>query len=567
MSFNASRRIVGGYSLNDTYDERRQQSRQASPPVLQRAVVIDVICDPRTLTDEIKADLKNSVNNYELVEVLPPNSVIAQLINDDLGNLGITRTILFPFFQSHIQLPVNPGEVVHVIYQDFVGKGTKVGFWLSRIHGNRSVEDVNYTHLDRQFDPNNNFGNWTTSDKSNAKSSTYTPNFPNGGNTLTTYTLSPEKGSDKPFDDIVAGAIASQFTKFEEVPRWHKRPGEFVIQGSNNALILLGNDRQGPVDFTENDIRDYSGTVDIVVGRGRYAPASAEEDPTGTAPRVVKNSRNTLETDKAPFRGANPDGTRKQDNANEGNPDFTNDAARLLVSMQTKGDEKFGVTEIEFPSNTIPIKQPEPSDGGKFNRSYVIGKSDHIRFISRKNNDKGIEGSILLLREGDSSDDKDLGYLFINKHGFQIEANKIYLGKAAKKNPEDGITDNEFNNDQNGYEPYILWSKYKSTVDSLQKQIKQLEEDHQKAIKDLKNEIKDVFSNISKMFAANLAIPYSQNPAITAVQNYLNVVPNTLFIKGEANLRQTGTDIDQEQNNNMNDNVDRKNHSQKIYGE
>lgn len=563
--FNASRRLVGGYNLNDTFEERRQQSRQGSPPVLQSAVVVDVVCDLQMITDEIRDQIRESVNNYELVDVMPINSVIAQLINDDLGNSGTTRTILFPLFSSHFLMPVNPGEVVHVIYQDFVGKGMKVGYWVSRAHGNRSVEDINYTHLDRQFDPNNNFGNWSTADKKNATASIYTPNFPNGGNTINSYTLSPEKGSQNPYDDIVEQAIAAQMMVPEVVPRWNKRPGEFIIQGSNNTLIVFGDDREGSASYTEGDIRGYSGKIDIVAGRGRYMPENADQDPEGTAPRVVANSRGNLETDKAPFRGAKPDGTRKKDNPNEGNPDYMHDASRLLVSMQTKGDEKLGVTEIEFPGETIPVEQPDVVDGGKYNLAYAAAKSDHIRLVARKNKDKGVKGTILLLREGDS-EDEDLSYMFVNEHGMQIESKKVYLGRAAKINPSEA-TEDDFNGDKGGYEPYILWSKYKDTVDNLQNQINELKEQHQSAIESLRSEVSDLFTKMQISFASNLAIPYSQNPALTSAQIQISTKLPTIQTAGTQEFTEATKNLNDKQSKNDKDNVDRKNHSQKIYGE
>ena len=52
--------------------------------------------------------------------------------------------------------------------------------------------------------------------------------------------LSSVKG---PFDMIFTGSIGNKSVTFEPVPRFTKRPGDFVIQGSNNTLISLGEER------------------------------------------------------------------------------------------------------------------------------------------------------------------------------------------------------------------------------------------------------------------------------------------------------------------------------------
>lgn len=563
--FNVSRRIVGGYTLNNTYDERRLQSSKGSPPPFQSAVVIDVICDLSLLTDEVKNEIKNSVNNYELLEVMPVNAVIAQLINDDLGNAGTNRTILFPFFSSHIMMPVSPGEIVHVVYQDLIGKGMKVGYWISRIHGNRSVEDANYTHLDRQFDPNNNLGNWSTADLRNVTSETYTATFPNGGNTITTYDLTPRQPGENPYDEIVERAIASNLRRSEVVPRWNKRPGEFILQGSNNSIIILGDDREGPAEPQEGDARDYSGKIDIVAGRGRYLPQSPTEDPDGTAPRVVENARGALETDKAPFRGADKTtGARKKDNPREGDPDYINDAARLLIAMRVNGDERLGVLEQEFPENIIPIEQPEESE--TYNRAYAAAKADHIRLLARRDEERGIKGTILFMREGDEESGEDPKFIYINEHGIQFDAEKIYLGRAVMKDPSEA-TDDDFNSENGKYEPYILWSKYKDTVDNLQDQINELKEKHESAMKALREEVSGLFSDIAIALSANVSVPYSSNPAITAMQAQINARVANLSLAGTSDFESVNNKLKKMQDDNGNNNVSRKNHSQKIYGE
>jgi len=59
-----------------------------------------------------------------------------------------------PFFSSHVKVPVKPGEIVW-IFNDLpssveTGNSFSINsYWMSRVHGLRISEDVNYTHNDR----------------------------------------------------------------------------------------------------------------------------------------------------------------------------------------------------------------------------------------------------------------------------------------------------------------------------------------------------------------------------------------------------------------------------------
>ena len=571
---NVSRRVVGGITTNQI--DIRDGYTNGSPPVLQKAVVVDVIYDYNMLTDEYKQNLVDTVGNYELVEMIPINSIIAKIVSNEEGLSANPNTILFPFFSSHFMLPVKVGEIVHVIYQDYVGRGNKLGFWLSRIHGNKQVEDANYTHLDRQYDPINNLALWTTDNRNDIQSSP-DPSFPNGGGTSDTRTIVPFSPNKNPYDDLRERSFAAFLQTEEVVPRWNKRPQEFVIQGSNNTLICLGEDRAGGAERdTSNeeltDSKGFAGTIDMVVGRGRFPPSSKKETPELTAPRVIANTRGSLETDKAPHRNKDPNSGRLKDNPREGDPDFTNDAARIYVTMQSVADNRFGITSINFPSATLPVSQPTNGEGtGTINRSYVVGKADHIRLVARKNKDKNIEGTILFLREGEASDntndgDRDLSYVFIDKNGINIESKKIFLGTATPENPNENSSI-LYNDDEGPYEPYILWTKYRDTVVNLQEQINELRTKHEEAIKDLRTVTAAAFSSLgSTLTSGGTSIPYGPNSAVAAA-SVTATAESTKITNSAANyLSAVTSSLGTLQTKNNDDNISKKNHSQVIYG-
>lgn len=500
----------------------RQLSTQSEHPTFQRAVVVDVITDLSLLTEGYLNQIANLVDNSELVDVMPINSVIARIVSNQGGVSPNSHTILFPFFSSHLMLPVQPGEQVYVLYEDYGGTGAKVGYWLSRIHSEQTVEDANYTHYDRRFDPSANPGNYTTSQVSERSRDVSAVAFQNGGNTPDTLTLQPSGSLDEnPYQTIVDTSIAFRYVTPEPVPRWRKRPQELVLQGANNSLIMLGEDRNGPIsgaiqqtpiDITKTGTAPrQAGAIDIVVGRGRYFSepgANPREGGTdinppqanSTSPLVTTNSRQYRETDKNPFRSS------REGLANpfEGNPDPIYDAARIYVVQQSKVDENYrlvrvGDVGLQYPDETIPVTQP--AGNGVYGRSYVVAKADHIRLIGRKEENSQIDGTILLIREGErntatrggtpgsaaeandaQSSNGTLSYLYINEDGeMQLEGKRIILSRGEDEK-----------------EPYLRYTYYNAHIEELKTQIKALA-DQVQAITDAYNQA----------FLSATAIPYS----------------------------------------------------------
>ncbi|NBU98349.1 MAG: deoxyribodipyrimidine photo-lyase, partial [Spirochaetia bacterium] len=458
-------------------EELKNIRTSGTPPVLQRAVVIEVISDPFSLTQEYLDQLATTISNPEVVDVMPINSIVARVISANQGIDGSANIVLFPFFSSHFLMPVNPGETVYVIFENLQNLGTKIGFWLTRGHTYRTIEDLNYTHADRMFQGNLNPGNYSTSDKANKPTDSPVPDFPNGAGTSDSVTLSTDEKNKDPFQNIIENSISYPLITPEAVPRWIKRPQEFVLQGSNNALINLGEDRNGSIygasGSNATDMRGQAGTIDIVVGRGRIKTLPEFNPGDGSSPtscRTIINSRNNEENDKAPFvRSQN-----NTENINEGNPDPINDAARIYVTQQSNVDVNYlisaGVANSqEYPTGAIFPIQPEPKgDQEQYNRSYIVNKADNIRIIARKDIENEISGTLLLMKHGDPASgdvgtapagNETLAYVFFDEAGrVQIEGNRIYLGRT--------------NGD--GEEPYIKFTKYKETVEALKQEIKTL---------------------------------------------------------------------------------------------
>jgi hypothetical protein len=507
---NIGRRLTGGVSPNDTTQRTREWLQGGAAPFLQRAVVVEVFYDPTSLTQEELERLQDTVANPELVEGMPVNSILARMVTNsqDLGTPSLF--IFFPLFSSHFQLPAKAGEQVVVLFEDYSRMGGTVGYWLTRPMAVRQVEDVNYTHADRVYDPYNHPMAIPRGMVSSLTASA--PTFPNGAGTPESFSLQPS-GSGNPYDAIVNTSKAMKQFTFEPVPRFRKRPGDLLLQGSNNSMVLLGSDRTGPSTKVSGsqgkDIVELAGVVDIVTGFGsvRKFPTDHRSDPnqySPTAPRVIENVRGKKEVYKTPYK------SQKVDNPKEGDPDFLRDLSRLYLAMKTKGDLNFG---IQFGGNSgiLPNSQnyfgtavadlPSQNQDGQ---PFAVLKSEQVRLIAKgKDADNGPSesGEIRLIKEG-TVDDKDLSVFVMSKDG-----RVLMMGKDVQiQTHQDGKVLLKCKTaEASDADPIVLYSKFKECV-----------EDIYSKLNELRNETANQLANVANtgLSVVNAAGPFSPIPGL-----------------------------------------------------
>lgn len=514
--FNAGRSLTGGVGPNDTTQMERDNLQGGQAPTIQRVVVVDVIYDPTALTDTQMTSLEDSVVNPEQVEGMPYNSVVGRVITSgqDLGHASLH--IFYPMFPTHFQLPVKPGEQVLVMYEDYFRAGNSIGYWLTRPMAARQIEDVNYTHGDRIFDPYNHPRNMTPSILSRLTASA--PSFPNGASTPESLTLRGS-GSVNPYDKIVTDSPASKIFTWEPVPRVKKRPGDLLLQGSNNAIIRLGTDRTGPVlpvtGANGKDILELAGAIDLVAGMGsiRKLPLNADANPSEgthnpTSPRVIENTRGKKEVYKTPYK------SQKTDNPKEGDPDFLRDLSRLYISMKTKGDANFkinfGGNGGIFPSSSDHVMQeisdlPVDQQNGQ---PFIVLKSEQIRLVATKKdveNGPSSNGEIRLVKEGSVSD-KDLSFFVMTKEG-----RVIMVGKDIQMQTHDEgkILLRCKTSTPGEADPIVLFSKFKEFAEEVFDKIKTLQ-----------NTVADQIGNLGTqgITVPNAAGPFSPIPALISLK-------------------------------------------------
>jgi hypothetical protein len=491
---------------------------QGQQPTVFRAIVQEVFSDPKSLTQDDLTNIKNGVGNPQFVDLMPPNSILARIINNGQDMISSTLNIVYPFFSSHISLPIQAGETVFVLFEDYFYLGASLGRWISRPHENLAVEDPNFTHSDRNFDIKNTkqgfeqYRDQLSPEQRQALD--LTPSFPNGADLPGRYTIAPSESApnENPFQTIRNQSKSVKIQTFEQVPRFNKRPHDLVLQGGNNTLVVLGTDRIGPIKQPENaqtnERTKFAGTIDLVAGRGRFPLVPTDTQAGGdkqTSALVVRNKFGTIETDKTEFQ------RNKQVNTKEGDVDFENDAARIYISMGTKADLNFKLDGqvaggLRYPTNTLAVTQPaEISD--TIGNSYIVTKADHLRMIARKkaSGSATINGSILIVKEG--TQNEDLAYFYMQADGrMQLEGKKIYLGAATNES-----------------EPYIKWSVYNKHITELKDQIKILSE-----------HLQSIIATLNTAFASSVAVPFVPIQSLVATTT-----------AGPASVSQTTTVVQQ----------------------
>ena len=380
---------------------------------LATAVVVDFISNPANLSPDYVESLltgDGAVQNTDFVKKMPRNSVIAYVVPDD--KLVGRPSIFYPLFSAHLSMPVKAGEQIWVIYEDFAAN-SKLGYWICRKSTDISVDDLNYTHLDRVNDPvQSRKGSAATYESAGVGTK---PGFPPGGTTSADCTLpfgiSYEKIIERSFDyDSFVG---------EPVPRFNKNGSDLVLQGSNNTLICLGNNN----GLLGNSSPAGTGVIDLVAGRGASSI---------TAASAVLNDRNYIETDKS-----NPAAT-------EGDRSLIYDRARIMISSNDNPDS---VTQSAMSYwSSIGLFGPTAKTAG--GGSILLSRADHIRQIASNN------GSIMILRDSGSGCE---GLIVDSSGNTQIKGKKVSLGNTGSS------------------QPYIRYDEYRKTIESIVDVIKNIQ--------------------------------------------------------------------------------------------
>jgi hypothetical protein len=465
--------------------------------ILFKGVVEEIIYSPETFDYE---SFSERVEDTRVFADVPANSLLVRVITaKEYKNSG-QLTLCHPLFPQHIQMPIKVGE--HV----FMFRTGKLGYWLARVPDVRTVEDVNFSHGDRRhIHAPDTDSSVDQANSSSGDSKKLIGVFNNGGVSEDNLTFSP----DDSYDKITETSTTDNSVTKEPVPFFLKRPGDLVLQGSNNTLICLGQNRgwsKSDEELNESNVRydeplPGSGAIDIVVGRGRYLPKTPTTDAEdGSDP--IRTSTRTIENENEGSVEANRMSLLNEISPNpvEGDPDYEYDASRLNISMKASYDESFHIVKSPDDENLLPTmpvwpddKSPSSETEGRgdgseiqaqMDQSYSILKSDQVRIVARRQEENvndlkedvsEINGSIKIIKEGIRNSEAGDGQavIIMQPDGtIMIDGPTIIIGSGHADLEKDNGLGTQIVLGRGATEPVVLGNVLKDLLDAHFEDIK-----------------------------------------------------------------------------------------------
>lgn len=203
--------------------------------MFKKVIVLEVFTDSFFYSEQNIQDLMayyDVTNSYNLNRSIPPNTIIGV---DADKNSGKNIKLYFPFF-SHTQKPIKVGEWAWVFNDE---NNVNYSYWLSRIVAPANTEDSNYTHNDKQFLGSEDLNHLLNGDRFYY----YNEQTNIGKKQNFDKSLNLNLYENKEYENLIKNSISENFIQKESIPKIIARPGEHLIEGSNNSYILLGTDR------------------------------------------------------------------------------------------------------------------------------------------------------------------------------------------------------------------------------------------------------------------------------------------------------------------------------------
>jgi hypothetical protein len=364
-----------------------------------------------------KYDLSSSIENPELIESMPINSVFAYIVDENKGIDTGRYVVCYPFFPPHLSLPMKPGEYVWIITE-------KIGslnyyYWMCRKVAPIEIDDVNFTNYERISAVNDIANAYKDNNQLDLDmKDCYSIDERRQGSVFNR-TKGQARGSNLPeplellFDASLA--FKQEFTG-EPVPRLSKGCGDLLLQSSNNAGIQLTTEKfessfidpeKYYLGFSDaSSLKPDSAAIDLFVGRkkdarsqiaysGRGALRDNKRDPSGKMNFAANNSQNGkydfIENDKlANIRKNSPDVYKEE--LNDTIDDALDVAARIYLSHNCEVDSAFG-SSFDVLSSHVGEAVVTYSD---INR--VVGNKS-TRIVSRQGEsfiDMDTEGNVVI---------------------------------------------------------------------------------------------------------------------------------------------------------------------------
>lgn len=334
--------------LNRTSEQN--SNREMSHEIFSRYVVLEVICD----VDSLDTDLLSSKYqlNVQSIKNCPNNSVIARVSSNFAAGVDQYR-VLMPMIQTHMMLPVKPGEHVWAVFPE-QSQNSTFGYWLTRITEINTTEDLSHTHPDRKYSSSDSSLN-SQEQFDGVKKEDYS--FDDGQKMQDGSRVAASKTSVPlmpKYEEIIKNAKISKIVRRKPIPRFKKRPQDFVLQ-AESGILYVGSKRNS--SHAKYDNGEATSDDELQFSEVRIVSGMGKTEVTGGP--TVKNSLSENELDKKSDSSAK----RKT----EGDFDLENDATTVLAS------ENIDISEYAKTKFDIQKKG-----------SGFLIKTDNVCLISRK---------------------------------------------------------------------------------------------------------------------------------------------------------------------------------------
>lgn len=419
-------------------------------------VVVDVLCNPKEMfkqnIDEGKESLtvkqyyKTAIENYQQIELTPKNSIVAYILDGLESKIKGKSYLCYPFFSNHFSLPVKPGEHVWILGE--ANRGKIVYYWMTRKSCPYQIEDSNYSILERYMKDSKLYNLSKKVQQKDATNRLY--HFHENK-------ISPLYPNDAQLLDIVDDAYANKndFTS-EPVPTIYKKPGDTLIQGSNNSYIhfttekftnketcntLYGENffvnkknRLLGKDGNEKNRIPFSPAIDISIAAFKKDILELHEQASSDGfskdiyendnLSIAKNTRGAYEINKSID---NIESAKHESSALMSNYTALNCGSRLYMSNNCTIDDIFNINITNFQ---------------KQHGSSIVSYSEHNRMFAT---------NTLLI--ANNFNEENASYLSIDKEGI------IQLGSKKGNKESEGKT--------SGLQPFVRGDDLETVLKSL----------------------------------------------------------------------------------------------------
>jgi len=458
----------------------------------QTGIVLDFIENPKFYfnnnANRVRIDsyLTEDDRSFNFLEKIPKNSIVCQIIDRGVNEYK-KPTICFPFFPSHICLPIKPGE--HAWIMSEVTGDVERHYWVARKHAAFHVENLNYTHQERELNIYRdsrfikNAGNLQQASVSSFRYLDFPQIAKSGTESLDPFDIHQSMG----FSDLTV----------EPVPEIAKKPGDLLLQGSNNASVHLTQEKFtvpnskiqetyplntfSGADLTQNLSRiPFSPAIDICVARKKNELLELKETiaknegaddfiKTESGLGFIRNFSPAVDTasyEVNKFAFVTEDEKAREINsiALDYDTNIYNCGARVYLSNNCDIDNVFNI-------GLVKPKEGEQSAQENFERAdpgaVFAGYADNIRFVS--------DGTFRVVNNftvKESGKEKTGStYIEIAKDG------KVSIGSIDKNFPsEGGESEDDSGNTNNGMQPFVKGHELQVLLERLINEIQGIAE-------------------------------------------------------------------------------------------